>query len=171
MRSDASSRVPEGWERLVAKELRPLLRDVDVGATFAIPPDSAFARLHERLIQGRLAARFPEWRDQSIDGVWPEHARKTGPTSASLCGVCVLLDDQTLTPFAAEWTIAGSHDAVTAWRLRVGEPGGGRLRISGPRHGSKAATLLRWTIAERIDDTHWCYELTDASDDPTTAGT
>ena len=65
----------------------------------------------------------------------------------------------TVTPFALDVSLA---DAVTfrTFRVRLGEPGSGRLGISGPPVNSTAAQKMLWALNDRLGRVDWAYDVT-----------
>jgi hypothetical protein len=39
-----------------------------------------------------------EWKYESLDGIYPEIARKNGDLEIEIIGLCIFIQDQTLTP-------------------------------------------------------------------------
>jgi hypothetical protein len=66
------------------------------------------------------------------------------------------MSDQTVTPFALDFSVSVSGFSV--FRVRVGEPGGGRLGVTGPVCGSPEAEWLLLTLNDRLSAIRWVYE-------------
>lgn len=151
-----------GGDRLgieLAGALTRLLEGLAVGSHFEVPPSADICYCLELFLPRCLRDRYPEWDKESLDGIFVARATKIGPTTAEFVGSCILISDQTVTPFAAEIETAGAGSSVIIRRLRLGEPGTGRLGISGPPVNSKDAQRLLASIGERIDDVEWSYML------------
>lgn len=145
----------------VASELKEFLQQVSVGEEFTVDPSAGLASALERFLPQLLRGRYPVWKGESLDGVFAEFARKTGSHAARLGGACILITDQTLTPFLVDLEVSPEVDAIVAYRLRLGEPGGGRLGISGPECNSPAASGLRYSLKDRLEDVDWSFDVAD----------
>ncbi|MDP3236531.1 MAG: hypothetical protein Q8N26_27315 [Myxococcales bacterium] len=145
----------------LATELEELTRGVRVGAAFEVPPDSRLCSSLEFFLPQLLKARFAKWRWESLDGFFVARATCTGPTAVELIGTCILISDQTVTPFLVQLEVlrSASSSSVAVPRLLLGEPGGGQLGISGPPCNSTAASRLFSELLDRIADVKWSYTI------------
>lgn len=156
------SATPGGADRLqlqLAAELKQLLDGLPNGSHFEVPPSSGLCYCLELFLPCMLRDQYPEWEKESLDGIFVADATKTGPSTAEIVGTCILISDQTVTPFCVELEVAGANGPVTALRLSLGEPGTGPLGISGPIANSKHAQRLLACLLDRIDDIAWSYVL------------
>jgi hypothetical protein len=120
------------------------LRDLLSGLEFFLP--SVLGEVHR------------EWKDDSLDGVFPAVARKTGPNEAEIIGLCVLISDQTLTPIHVRRRGSASGDAIEWLECNVGERGkgkGGMLRI--PYNSMSGKQPI--SVAERAGVIDWAYRV------------
>lgn len=147
-------------EATLASELHALLARVAVGSTFTVAPSSDLCASLELFIPTLLSARHPEWKSESLDGVFVAIARKTGAATAELAGTCILISDQTVTPLLTEITLSLSGERIESFRARIGEPGGGRLGISGPGCNSKEAQAPLAAVDARRRSIAWAYDIT-----------
>jgi len=69
----------------------------------------------------------PFWKHESLDGVYCEFASKTGPLEVELWGQCILITDQTLTPYHLELRVAQEADEIEWLECRLGEVRDGKL--------------------------------------------
>lgn len=146
-------------ERLAAHELASELNGVATGAALSLDMTSKLSLILERFIPQLLRQAHPEWEKESIDGFFFSRTRKTDETSAELVGTCILISDQTVTPFTLDLTVA--HDgSLRPVRVRLGERGGGPLGISGPVCTSSAANKLLLGLVARLDRIKWVYIAT-----------
>jgi hypothetical protein len=145
-------------EQLAATQLAACLAGVPVGSRLAIDSSSEVCFTLERLIPEILSSEHPEWRRESIDGFFIASAIKSDEDSAELAGTCILISDQTVTPFALNLSLLPSR-RFGAVRIRLGEPGGGRLCISGPGCNSWAAQNMLLALNARLESVHWAYDL------------
>jgi hypothetical protein len=115
----------------------------------------------ELFIPGVLRQRYPEWEKESLDGIFVARATKTSSAAAELMGTCILISDQTVTPFLVDLELSqkAELDGVTAIRVMLGEPGSGPLGISGPPCNSPDAQRLLMSLVDRIDKVAWSYAL------------
>lgn len=145
----------------LASELHDLMQGLPVGAQFTVPPSADICYSLELFIPGVLRQRYPEWEKESLDGLFVARATKMGSAAAELIGTCILISDQTVTPFRLDLNVSqeGDSDAVTAVRVMLGEPGSGPLGISGPPCNSRDAQRLLTSLVDRIDRVEWSYTL------------
>src|SRR5207237_9121940 len=64
-----------------------------------------------------------EWRGDSLDGISPLIARRTGEREAEIFGLCILITDQTTTPIHLRLQISASADEISWLEWRLGEAG------------------------------------------------
>jgi len=145
----------------LASELHDLLRGLPIGAQFDVPPSANICYSLELFIPAVLRQRYPEWEKESLDGLFVARATKTGPAAVQLIGTCILISDQTVTPFLVDLELLekADSDSVTAIRVMLGEPGSGLLGISGPPCNSPDAQRLLTSLVDRIDKVAWPYAL------------
>lgn len=136
---------------------RDAMTDVAIGSPVEIPPSADLFYALELYIPGLLRERYPEWKDESLDGFFPAEARRTDATSLRIAGICILITDQRVTPFLVELSI--SDETVERASIRLGEPGAGPLGISGPTCGSTGAERLLNGLLLRIDSVKWSFRL------------
>lgn len=159
MSAPSGSERSHALEAHIASELGALLRGVRLGSEFEVAPSSELCSSLELLIPHAIREHHPEWARESLDGVFVARARKTGPTAAELAGTCILIRDQTVTPFLLELTLARSGREVQHMRVCLGEPGGGELGISGPSCNSREAQRLLASVVSRLAEIPWAYEV------------
>ena len=141
-------------------ELERALRGVDLGA---MPAGDCLDELRASLevyMPALLAIDYHEWvGTECIDEVFIEEFVKVEKMRAVVCGAVMLMSDGRITPFCIDM----KGDAERGWlgpvRLRLGEPGGGRIGISGPCSGSGKAVTLLSRLPNRLDSVDWVYEV------------
>ncbi len=145
----------------LAKELDELIRGLPVGAHFDVLPSSDICYSLELFLPRLLLKHYPEWEDESLDGIFVARAIKTGPATAELVGTCILITDQTVTPFITELEVVRTCNPslVAAIRLMLGVPGTGALGISGPPCNSRDAQRLFTSLIDKVEDMEWVYSL------------
>lgn len=153
--------IRRGLVSQLASELRELLRGIAIGAEFTVPPSADFCYSLELVVPGLLRQRHPEWSKESLDGIFVARAIKTAAEGAEFVGTCILISDQTVTPFllTLEIRAADGPDVTLDARINLGEPGGGSLGISGPPCNSRDADRLLSGLVDRLDDVAWSYVL------------
>ncbi|GMA16509.1 hypothetical protein E5F05_13865 [Deinococcus metallilatus] len=147
-------------EAKVASQLSVYLEETSVDSEFKVEPSADLSYLLELYIPQLLSHSYSEWERESLDGVFLTSARKTGLGTAELIGMCILISDQTVTPFFIRLVLASSRDSVASYQVLLGEPGGGRLGISGPPCKSPDAQRLLETVGTRLNNIRWSYATT-----------
>lgn len=145
-------------ERALALALRALLKDVPLGAEFAVPSSAEICSVMELFFPDVLRRRHPEWLRESLDGFFIAHAKRVGPRAVEIIGTCILISDQTVTPFRARLSLGTEGDSVASYRIQLGEPSGGPLGISGPPCNSREATRLLNGLMSRVNSVSWKYD-------------
>lgn len=150
-------------KKLAATQLAAELQGLGVGSTLAIETSSGLCVTGlcltlERLIPALLRMEYPEWERESIDGFFLASATKTAPRTAELTGTCILISDQTVTPFALTLGLTDST-VFQIINIKLGESGAGPLGISGPVCTSPDAGELLRGLGARIDRIEWVYEV------------
>ena len=145
--------------RLAATQIAACLEGVDVGSALPIDSASDLCDTLEYVIPAILSDAHREWEGESHDGFYISSAVKSGDAGAALAGTCILISDQTVTPFALDVNLADAGTFRT-FRVRLGEPGSGRLGISGPPVHSSAAREMLWALNDRLERVAWAYDVT-----------
>ena len=151
--------MPPNLERLAAEQIAACLQGVPVGSPLAVDSSSDLCDTLELLIPEILRREHPEWERESIDGFFFSTAVKSNEGGAELWGTCILISDQTVTPFWLDLSLSdpGVFEAV---RIKLGEPGAGALGISGPVCTSRAAVEMLDDLNARLEQVAWVYEVT-----------
>jgi hypothetical protein len=144
--------------RILAGELKILINDVQVGDEFEVLPDSDVCSSLELFMPQLLRMHYPAWETESLDGIFVEKAVRDLDHTVILIGCCILINDQTLTPFYARMSVSSEKDLVLSCTLRLGEPGGGVLGISGPQCTPREVRRYRSLLLNRFDSIEWVYE-------------
>lgn len=142
----------------VAEEIHDLVGDVPIGSKFEIMPSADLCYSLELFIPALLRRRYPEWERESLDGIFVAEASRTAADAVQIVGTCILISDQKLTPFFLQlrWSSARIPE-IRAVRVGLGEPGLGRLGISGPPCNSQAASQLQASLAGRMQHVDWRF--------------
>ena len=150
-------------ESQLASELREVLRATPLGGQFTLAPSAEICSSLEFFLPKVLRIRYPEWEKESLDGIFIASASRIGRVALQLGGTCILISDQTVTPFLVELEMSEANLSIVAFRLFLGEAGGGPLGISGPECNSQDAKRLLETFPSRLGSIKWRYSV--ASDD------
>lgn len=152
-------------ERRASDGIALALRTAVTGDDLLLAPSEDLCSTLEVFLPQLLTRDYPKWEWESLDGIFVARARKLAPTSLQLLGTAILTGDQTLTPLAAEFTLAPSLQKIEAYCVLIGEPGGGPLGISGPPCDSDRGYRFRDRIEARIDSgqVNWVYRASSAS--------
>lgn len=134
------------------------MEGLSVGSTLPVDSSSDLSDTLELLIPEILRRDHPEWERESIDGFFFSSAVKSDNASADLTGTCILISDQTVTPFAVNLSLSDSGTFLS-FRIRLGEPGKGPLGISGPKCNSRAAQEMLFALNSRLDRVNWVYDV------------
>jgi len=111
-------------EQRVSRSLRTILTNLSNGAR--IEESKEFRDVLSGLewfVSEVLTEIHPEWIPESLDGIYPLVARKTGEGEAEIFGLCIILSDQTLTPIHLCLQVSSSTDEVSWLECKLGEMG------------------------------------------------
>lgn len=150
-------------KRLAATEVLGLIDGVSVGEPLPVTSgtqvcDAELCNVLEYLIPELLAVEHPEWRGESLDGFYFSHAVLDRADAVELAGTCILITDQRVTPLVLNLAVS-PDETFDRIRVRLGEPGGGSLKISGPLCTSTAAGTLLLELDHRLDRVDWVYDV------------
>ncbi len=147
-------------EQVVAMDLASLTRDAPIGSSLTFAPSSRLCSALERYLPELLERADRRWGAERFDGIFMVHAQKIADRAVRAFGTAVLISDQTITPVSMELTVTDDGLSIGEYRVRVGEPGGGSLGISGPPCNSGAAARLASRLAQRLElgQVSWMYE-------------
>jgi hypothetical protein len=159
MRDDTKLAPPDRLSTTISSGLCALIGGLSVGTRFEVRSDSDMCGALELFFPRLLRIEYQEWLHESLDGIFIESAIKKSENSVVIAGVCILIRDQTLTPFESEISISSSGDDVVGCALQIGEPGGGALAISGPSCNSTDAVLYRANLMARLDNIEWVFHF------------
>jgi hypothetical protein len=157
-------RNPSRAEAEAASDLRAHLNGVVVGPEFKVGQTADLRASLERYIPQLLSHHYSTWEWESLDGFHFSSVMKVGPATAEFSGPCILISDQTVTPFFIRLTIAESDNSVTSYQVLLGEPGGGHLGISGPPCNSLRAQKVLAKLPSKLNDIRWQYRVTSEQD-------
>ena len=143
-------------EQRVCELLAPLLRSHDVGDTIETSPDDGYVfSSFEFFLPSVFREIHTEWRNESLDGIYPASFRKTADREIELAGLALFISDQTLTPLHVCMQLSPNYDSVRWIDLRLGERIGGKCRRD-PYGSAKANGTL---VLERLESIDWYYHV------------
>ncbi len=147
-------------EIFASRRLRAILSALPVGGTIDDSPE-----FRERIERPRifapdiLAEIHAEWTGESLDGIYPHVARKTGEAEAEIIGTCCLLSDQTLTPIHIHLQLSLAVDELSWLELRLGAMGPtGMMRV--PYSSSSSLYRRLHAIGQSVGTIEWVYKVT-----------
>lgn len=151
-------------EEIISSSLRTILADLPIGA----PIDDS-GEFRKDVLNGLefflpviLREIHNEWKYESLDGIYPVVARKTGAGEVDIFGLCILISDQTLTPLHLRFQIASFEDEISWLECNLGEQGEqGMVRIP---YDALNAAFKRvygvWALEGNSDKIDWVYKVT-----------
>jgi hypothetical protein len=119
-------RIPESDrltpERRISRALRFALERIGNGAGFLDASEHRGLLLGlEFFIPATLSNKYPYWNHESLDGFFLSKAEKVDAETAQLVGVCILISDQTVTPFEAKLKVSSLEEKIDWMECRVGQ--------------------------------------------------
>lgn len=145
--------------------LRPILADTGIGERIA--ELEGFRDLLvglESFVPQLLRELYPEWKRESLDGIYPWVARKTGEGTAEIFGLCIMITDQTLAPLHIRFQVGRSGDEISWAELRLGERGqNGMVRM--PYLSPSNVDQLLHRLEGRANLIDWHYQVTIGTED------
>jgi hypothetical protein len=143
-------------ESLLCARLRPILASARCHAPI---PDSdelrdALGGL-EWFLPEVLKEIHPQWKNESLDGIFPGRAVKVGDDEIDVIGACILITDQTLTPLRVRLQLDPAHGVVSWLECWLGESRGGKMRRV--PYSSRTTWVNPLGVVERFDSIKWFY--------------
>ena len=148
-------------EQRVSRSLRAILADLPDGASIGDSEQfrQVLSGLEFFLPHQVLSEIYPEWNHESLDGILPLVARKTGDGEAEIFGLCIIISDQTLTPLHIRLRVAASTDEVSWLECRLGERGKhGMVRT--PYESASAVSKRLYALDGKAELIDWVYKVT-----------
>ena len=143
-------------EQQLARSLRGALDSVAIGGD--ISQSDGFGTVTSALefyLPAVLREVHAYWKYESLDGFFHEIAFKTAERQAEIAGLCILISDQTLTPFHVQLRIASGTDQIEWLDCRLGEIRDDvlvRIPYNSERRGNRS-------ISGRLDGIDWKFHV------------
>jgi hypothetical protein len=150
-----NSKVISTAETIVSRSLRIVLAGMSPGS--AIDESEPFRELQsalERFIPSVLGLRY-----EGLDAFRFAVARKVGPEEAEFIGLCLLITDQTWTPFHIRLRVSSTVDKVAALDCKLGEVGEGAGGIVRTPYDSNRVAKLLLSLPGRIHSIQWAHAV------------
>lgn len=113
----------------------------------------------EWFIPGVLREIHPEWAHESLDGVFPLVAEKTGVRTMSIFGLCILMSDQTNVPIFVELQVSPTGNEVNWLECKLGAIDRSEM-IRTPYRSPSATSKLLYSLDGQRDSIDWAYMVT-----------
>lgn len=155
-----ATRVTTKAEQVTAKSLSSILNSLPIGG--CIPESAEFQEALSALeyfIPEVLREVHSEWEQESLDGVIPAGAEKTGERSISLFGRCILISDQTTVPILVELQVNPDGDKVGWFNCFLGTKGH-RGMIRKPYRSAMERFHFAHGAEDGRDASAWAYVVT-----------
>jgi hypothetical protein len=139
--------------------LRTILADLPIGGDVLPSQEWSGVLLGlEYFLPAVLREIHAQWDYESLDGIYPLWARKTGEREIELFGQCILISDQALAPIHLCLQIALPSDEVSWLECSLGEKGAeGMVRT--PYESSEKALKRLYALEGGIDEIDWFYKV------------
>lgn len=163
-------------EQSVCCYLRAVLEPLANGEWFENPLLVREISGLEYYLSNVLSESYPEWRHESLDGIFPFVARKLGPREVEIVGYAILITDQALAPIHVRLGIAAHTDEITWLECLLGKLQNGMMVRRPYRRGgwpakelaaiadNVSAIAIRWRLvsATRIERAETCEKVVPA---------
>ena len=147
-------------EEIATRHLQAILAGIPTGETIS---DSAEFRDVlsglECFLPTVLAEIHSEWTGESLDGIYPHIARKTGEGEAEILGLCCLMSDQTLTPLHLRLQLSATTDEISWLELRLGVKGQAGM-VRHPYSSTQSIHKRLHALTRKANTIEWVYEVT-----------
>jgi hypothetical protein len=100
-----------------------------------------------------LSDKYAFWKGEGLDGFYCSDAIKSGPYEAKLLGMCILISDQSLTPFYFNFGLSDSLNRFEWLVCKLGENGKNGLIRHPYESWPKELHKLR------VDSITWEFEI------------
>lgn len=123
MKSTMAHNTPE---RRICSALGPILQRTNINADFVEDPEvQALLIGMEFYLPEILREIYSYWNVESLDNFYLSEARKIDTDTADIRGVCILISDQTITPFHVTIKLSPTRAEIEGVNCRLGKSGKG----------------------------------------------
>ncbi|QDT47906.1 hypothetical protein Pan258_19460 [Symmachiella dynata] len=156
----SSDRITTRAEQIIAESLLSILNSMATGDRIQESPEFRdVLSAVEYFIPEVLSEIHPEWAHDSLDGVFPLVAAKSGVRTMSIFGQCILISDQTIVPLLVEIQVDTKGDKVTWLECKLGaRDESGMIRT--PYRSPSARIKLLHSLDGKRDLIDWAYNVT-----------
>lgn len=157
----AGGNVASKTEEHISRLLHEILANLPNGASVAdsVQFRDVLSGL-EYFLPAVIKDRHPEWKYESLDGILPLVARKTGQGEVEIFGECILISDQTLTPLHLRLQVSETGDEVSWLELRLGQLGEHGM-VREPYQSPTTAAKRVYSLSDgKADTIEWVYKVT-----------
>lgn len=152
--------MPSPSEISVAKSLRLILQSLAPDQSIEdIPEWNDLAFGLEYFIPENLAEIFPYWKSESLDAFYPALSKLIDPHTLELRGMCILISDQTFTPFHFFLQLAPDADKIDWFVIRLGNPGDQAGNMQRIPH-TRSPALRHQYLQQSLQPIDWVYAIT-----------
>lgn len=137
---------------ILSDEVRSTLADLSDGASIVLGSDSLLCSSLERVLPRCLSGEYPDWRDETLDGVLDAVGHRISDQTLMILGVAILMSDQRVTPFKCELR---ADSRVMELRVDFGQAGDGRWGIKRAKLRSKQHDQIRIDLSAGLID--WVF--------------
>ena len=145
-------------EQQLARGLRATCDTVSIGCDISQSDDlPAITSALEFYLPGVLREVHAYWKHESLDGLFHELAIKTAPRQAEIAGLCILISDQTLTPYHVQLRHAVDAEEIEWLDCRLGEiHDGAMVRVPYNSYFNRGGIR---SIADRLHAIEWQFHV------------
>jgi hypothetical protein len=147
-------------ERRIARGLRALLEGIAPGD--ALPETVQLLMVLgglEYFLPATLAELYPYWKGESLDGFFLSEAKKLEHEMAELRGVCILISDQSITPFHLQVQLSPLADEIGWMQCHLGKRGDGAGEMERIPYSRWAGHTQRF-LQDSLHEVDWAYSIT-----------
>jgi hypothetical protein len=146
----------QNLEEQTAQSLRSLLDSLPLGNIENSERLRDFLACLEFFLPVVLAEVYPHWKNESMDGLFPEVSRKIAAGEGEFVGMCFLMDDQSPVPYHVRARVSASSDEIEWMECKLGESGSGRGgMVRSPDQYSEKRIFTMLSRPEMID---WAFK-------------
>jgi hypothetical protein len=145
-------------ESLICTYLRPVLASLPSHS--AIDQSENFGKVLtgiEWFIPEVLEEIHSEWKGDDLDGIYPALANKNSDFEIEIIGLCIFIQDQTLTPLHLLLQLDPTENVISWFKCRLGESTGNGMRREPYSQGIVNGNKLQ--VLKRLNSINWVYHV------------